>query len=86
MNAAARVRTGLVEEHRTGWEQIANRVRAGETLPELIAVTGTGQHDRVVAVEGHARLTGYLLAEDALPGSIEIFLGRSPSVASWGLY
>jgi len=85
-DAARRIRAGLAEEHRASYEQLASRVKVGEALPELIVVSGSGVTDPIVAVEGHARLTGYLLAGDALPNSIEIFLGRSPSIASWGLY
>jgi hypothetical protein len=84
--AARRIRAGLAEEHRASYEQVANRVKAGETLPELIVVTGPGPADPLVAVEGHARLTGYFLAEDALPDSLDLFIGRSASVRNWGLY
>lgn len=85
-DAAARIRAGLAEEHRASYEAIAHRVRAGETLPELIVVTGDAARDRIVVVEGHARLTGYLLAIDAVPDSIQVFLGRSAAVGAWGLY
>jgi hypothetical protein len=84
--AARRIQAGLAEEHRASYEQVADRVRAGDALPELIVVAGPKDSDPLVAVEGHARLTGYFLAEDALPDSVTLFLGRSPSVQTWGLY
>jgi len=85
-DVAARIRSGWSDEHRATFEHIAAQVRAGTRLPKLIVVTGLGPHDRIVVVEGHARLTGYLLAEDALPDTIEMFLGRSPTIGTWGLY
>lgn len=84
-DAAVRIRQGHDEEHRHGYERIAERVRAGSLFPELIAVTGL-RDERVVLVEGHARLTGYALAEDALAEEMELLLGRSASVARWGLF
>jgi hypothetical protein len=76
-DAASRIRAGLAEEHRASY---------GQKLPELIVVSTLSPNDRLVAVEGHARLTAYSLVEGSLPESINIFLGRSASVEEWGLY
>jgi hypothetical protein len=85
-DAASRIRAGLAEEHRASYEQVASRVREGQTLPELIVVSTLSPNNRLVAVEGHARLTAYSLAEGSLPESMNVFLGRSASVGKWGLY
>ena len=39
-----------------------------------------------MTLEGHARLTAYMLCPDALPPELEVLVGSSPKMAGWGLY
>lgn len=85
--AATRIRAGQAEEDRRSYEEVEQLVRAGDELPELIAVTGTGMEPgRIVLVEGHARLTGYALAEKSIPAEVPLYLGRSAEISRWRLY
>src|SRR5215211_1338445 len=49
---------------------------------ELIAVT-TSTLEKLVAVEGHARLTAYALFPERVPEDGEIVLGVSDELATW---
>lgn len=66
-----------------GFLELADEL-ATKTLSELIVVGGAG--DRLVVLEGHARLTAYALRPEALPRELEVLLGRSPRIASWSCW
>jgi len=84
-DVARRITAGLAEGHRHLYDAVAEQIRHGVALPEMILVA-----DRVdgqlVVLEGHARLTGYVLAGEHAPESIAAFLGLSPNLPQWGLY
>lgn len=61
-------------------EAIAQR----EPLSPLI-ILGTGEDDLVV-LEGHVRLTSYILAGDQAPARVEVILGLSPHMPLWKMY
>lgn len=63
----------------TWYEAIAERIRQGSALPEMILVTNRVDGPLVV-LEGHARLTGYLLAAGEAPAAVEVFgiISKSP--------
>jgi hypothetical protein len=82
-DAARRIRASeipgvTVEEH----EPIAAALCAGRRPPELIAVTTT-ERERLVLLEGHARLTAYALFPSCLREELEIILGVSDEIARW---
>jgi hypothetical protein len=58
---------------------------AGARVPSLILVT-SGSGGELVVLEGHARLTAYAMRPEALPLELEVLLGSSPGMRSWGLY
>lgn len=85
-DAAARIRDGGVpgsnaEEH----EPVARRLLDGPPLPELIVVT-TLERPRLVLVEGHVRLTAFMLFPSYLPDGLEVFLGEAEDFERWGLF
>src|SRR2546423_7811933 len=80
--AARLIRAGEVPGESTeGWEPIAARLQEG-TARELIVVT-TPDHSRLVAAEGHVRLTAYALYPEYLPDMVEVLLGGSDEIAKW---
>jgi hypothetical protein len=80
--AARLIRAGEVPGETTeGWEPIAARLQEG-TARELIVVT-TPDHSRLVAVEGHVRLTAYALYPEYLRERVEVLLGVSDEIAKW---
>jgi hypothetical protein len=59
---------------------MAQAVADGARFPPLILVT-TGPSGDLVVLEGHARLTAYMLGPDRLPPELEVLLGTSPDMA-----
>jgi hypothetical protein len=86
-DAAPRIRAGVApfgvsSEWAIG---MAREVGAGARFPPLILVTA-GLADGLVVLEGHARLTAFMLARDQLPPELEVLVGSSPSMTGWGLW
>ena len=63
---------------------MAREVARGARFPPLILVT-TGPSGDLVVLEGHARLTAYMLCPDRLPPELEVLVGSSPGMAAWAL-
>lgn len=64
---------------------MAQEVARGARFPPLILVT-TGLGENLVVLEGHARLTAFMLARDRLPPELEVLVGSSPMMTRWGLW
>jgi hypothetical protein len=64
---------------------MAQEVASGARFPPLILVT-TGPGGDLVVLEGHARLTAFMLARDWLPPELEVLVGSSPTMTRWGLW
>jgi hypothetical protein len=87
VDAAPRIRVGVapfgVSSH---WALgMAREVARGARFPPLILVT-TGSGGDLVVLEGHARLTGFMLARDRLPPELEVLVGSSPAMTRWVLW
>lgn len=84
--AAVKIRRGaLDEEEAKGYWALSNALRRGSKLPELILVSKLKGGD-LVLLEGHVRLTGYLLKPQYLPPRLPVILGRSERMDEWELY
>jgi hypothetical protein len=80
-DGAARVRHGI-EAFGVGngaYWYLADALRAGATFPEPILV-GTDERSPLVVLEGHVRLTAYLLRPEYLPSTMPILVGLSPQI------
>ena len=62
--------------------ECAEALKNGTELPELILV-GTGQDSELTVLEGHVRLTAYLLAIEYIPEETEMIVGFSSSMDDW---
>jgi hypothetical protein len=62
---------------------MAQAVADGAWFPPLILVT-TGTSGALVVLEGHVRLTAYMMCPDRLPPELEVLVGSSPGAAGWG--
>jgi hypothetical protein len=60
-------------------------IRDRHPLPPMILVD-SGPGTRTVVVEGHLRLTAYVMAGATAPDQVEVLFGRSPLVADWSDY
>jgi hypothetical protein len=80
-DGAARVRRGL-EAFGVGngaYWYLADALHAGATFPEPILV-GTDERSPLVVLEGHVRMTAYLLRPEYLPATLPILVGLSPQM------
>jgi hypothetical protein len=85
VDAATRIRAGVTPFGVPNGRVLAmaQAVAAGARFPPLILVTtGLGRED-VVVLEGHVRLTAFMLARDRLPPELEVLVGFSPTMARW---
>ena len=77
LDTANRVEAGMVEKETAEWFLSAvDAVKRGACFPELILVSNSREKDLVV-LEGHLRLTAYLLASDCLPRELPAIVGYS---------
>ena len=81
VDAAPRIRAGVAPFGvPSDWALgMAREVARGARFPPLILVT-TGPGGDLVVLEGHARLTAYMLARDQLPPELEVLVGSSPAM------
>jgi hypothetical protein len=64
---------------------IAETLRHGAQFPTLIFV-GRNEENYLVVLEGHTRLTAYLIASECLPAELEVIVGFSEQITQWGCY
>ena len=87
VDAARRIRAGRTQFGVPNGRvlSMARAVAGGARFPPLILVT-TGLGDELVVLEGHVRLTAYMLARDQMPAELEILVGSSPAMTHWGCW
>jgi hypothetical protein len=87
VDAAPRIRAGVAPfKVPSDWALgMAQAVADGARFPPLILVT-TGPGGDLVVLEGHARLTAFMLARDRLLPEVEVLVGSSPAITRWGLW
>ena len=64
---------------------MANELRRGARFPTLIFVA-KDVDAYLVVMEGHVRLTAYLIAPECIPAELEVILGFSERITRWGCY
>ena len=86
VDAAPRIRAGVAPFGvSSDWALgMAQAFADGARFPPLILVT-TGPSGDPVVLEGHVRLTAYMLRPDRLPPELEVLVGSSPDMAAWAL-
>jgi hypothetical protein len=85
-DAAARIRAGEVEGSLEWYRAIAVRLRSGPQVPEMIVVRSTKEAAPLVVLEGHVRLTAFMLFPEHVPDELEVLLGESPAMEAWSNY
>jgi hypothetical protein len=63
-----------------GFLDVAQALRNGAQFPELIVV-GASPDAELTVLEGHLRLTAYMLAPECLPQELEVIAGFAPACA-----
>jgi hypothetical protein len=64
---------------------LADALRQGARFPPLILVAKDIESPLVV-MEGHARLTAYLIAPECIPTELEVIIGYSEQMTEWDCY
>ena len=65
-----------------GFLDVARTLEGGAKFPELILV-GTAPEAELVVLEGHVRLTAYLLVPWCIPDELTAIIGFSPAIVEW---
>nr|CAA9294084.1 hypothetical protein AVDCRST_MAG63-4630 [uncultured Armatimonadetes bacterium] len=80
-HAAETIRAGreIYGQSNERFLRMARGLRDGATFPELIVV-GASPDAGLTVLEGHVRLTAYLLAPDHLPDHLEVIAGFAPGL------
>ena len=68
-----------------GLVSLAIALRQGARFPPLILVAKDVKAP-VVVMEGHARLTAYLIAPECIPTELEVMIGYSEQMTEWECY
>jgi hypothetical protein len=84
VEAVPRIRAGVAPfgVPSGGLLQLAQEVAAGASFPPLILVT-TGAGGTIVVMEGHVRLSAFMLAREHLPPELEVLVGSSATMTAW---
>ena len=79
LDAAEVIRTGreVYGQSNAGFLRLAQALREGARFPELIVV-GASPDAGLTLLEGHVRLTAYMLAQECLPDELEVIAGFAP--------
>ena len=59
--------------------------RSGILFPEMIFVSKS-ENDYFVVLEGHLRLTAYILNLEKTPEELKVIVGYSKKIDEWGCY
>ncbi len=86
-DGANSIKKGIVifNESNQGFWDAFEALKKGKKFPAPILVTKNINSDLVV-IDGHLRLTVYLLDEHYTPNKIEAIIGYSENFSSWDLY
>ena len=87
MDAAKHVLEGkeVYKQSNDGFLKAAEAVKQGATFSDLIFVS-KNEESYLVVLEGHLRLTAYSMEIEHLSKEIEVIVGFSEAIISWGLY
>lgn len=85
VDAARRIREGMTPYGISTDGFLVAAEHAEAAWPPLI-VCSAGGAEPLVVLEGHVRLTAYVLAGPSAPAEVDALLGTSPRMAEWSLY
>lgn len=86
-DAAKSIQAGMVVFNQSNQRffNAAEAIKKGVKFPRLILVA-RDEKSPVVVLEGHVRLTAYMLVPSRIPEKSEVLIGYSPKFSSWDLY
>ncbi len=85
-DAAKRIRRGveIFNQPNYAFWSAARVLEEAKQFEDMIFVTHDGK--RLVVLEGHVRLTSFVLAQDRMPEELEAIVGQSAKMSDWPLY
>ena len=85
--AAENIRNGveIYNQSNKQFYEAAEFLKKGGVLPKMIIVS-EGKGKKTVVLEGHLRLTAYMLDEELIPDQLQAIIGYSEGILNWGLY
>ncbi|MGM0885215.1 MAG: hypothetical protein ACQEXQ_29750 [Bacillota bacterium] len=85
--AAKNIYNGLevYDEANTYIQEIHNDYIKGKLFPKIICVS-MNKDSRVVVLEGHSRLTAFLLNQKFVPEQLKVIIGFSEKMDQWDFY
>lgn len=86
-DAAKNIKSGVVifNQPNDNFLKAAEAISKGVKFPEMIMVSVRQGADLIV-LEGHLRLTAYMLVPDLIPDEMVAIVGYSEDFVNWGLY
>ena len=86
-NAVTNIKTGaeVFGESNQRFFDVLQAIAQGKKFPKTILVSTQKGCDLVI-LEGHVRLTAYMMKPELLPKKLEAIIGYSPDFNEWGLY
>ncbi|HTK03752.1 MAG TPA: hypothetical protein VL401_03240 [Alphaproteobacteria bacterium] len=87
LDLIARIESGdlLEDKEVSRFKSVSNHIKSGVKVPEMILVA-KNKNSRLVVLEGHVRLTAYLLDTKDVPEEMEVIIGFSNDIEKWGMY
>ena len=85
-DAAKTIRRGveIFNQPNEAFWSAARALEEGKRFEDMILVTHDGK--QLVVLEGHLRLTAFVLAQDGIPEELEAIVGQSSRMTAWPLY
>ena len=86
-NAVKNIQAGrtIFNESNDRFFAVAKLIKKGTNFPRLIFLA-QNQNSSIVILEGHVRLTAYMLVPTFLPKPLEVIIGFSENIKKWDLY
>lgn len=75
----------ILGESNNKFIESAKHLKGGGKFPKMIIVTNE-KRKKLVVLEGHLRLTAYMLSPKYIPDKIRVILGVSDDIVKWDLY
>lgn len=87
IDAARNIHAGkeIFNQSNEGFLKAAEAIKKGTEFASLIFLA-SDEKASVVVLEGHVRLTAYMLVPEFVPKTLEVIIGYSKNIKKWDLY
>lgn len=87
IDAAKNIQAGkeIFNQSNERFLSVAENIKNGIKFPRLIFLA-SDESASIVVIEGHLRLTAYMLVPNFIPKTLEVIIGFSKNATKWDLY